>query len=49
MDVKQVYWFSQDETNYISTAKVFDLVDIDTDGNAALKKIPESVSLEELI
>ena len=49
MDVKQVYWFSQDETNYISTAKIFDLVDIDVDGNATLKEIPESVSFEELI
>lgn len=49
MDVKQVYWFTQDETDYISSAKIFNLVDIDRNGNVTLKEIPQSVTLEELV
>ena len=49
MDVKQVYWFTQDETDYISTAKIFNLMDIDRNGNVTLKEIPQSVTLEELV
>lgn len=49
MDVKQVYWFTQDENDYISTAKVFDLVSVDNDGNATVKELPAGVEMELLL
>ena len=49
MDVKQVYWFEQDSKNYISSAKVYDLLDITADGTVSKKEIPVGVTLTELL
>lgn len=49
MDVTQVYWFEQDEKNYISTAKVFDLVSVKEDGSCDVKEIPSGVTMTKLV
>lgn len=50
MEVTQIYWFEQDGSDYVPSAKLHKLVSIDDNGNGCVEnEIPDSVHYEELI
>lgn len=49
MDVSQVYWFEQDSQNHISSAKVYDILNIAADGSVEEKEIPFGVEMTKLL
>lgn len=49
MDVVQVYWFKQDGKDYKPTAKIFNLVTVDEEGEATVADLPDGVVMETLV